>query len=350
MRKMHKTKMAVWMLALMILFSGCSFEGAEPPGSSGGTAGGGGGAAGTKIDKSRGEIKIGFSIKNQNAPYFVAMMNAAKNYAKELGVQLVTADAQGNMTKQISDVNDMLVQGIDLLLLDPADPDGLVPATKSASAKGVPVVIVDSTISEKADYVTTVQSNNTENGVKVGEWVASQFGNKDIKAAVISGEQGNPAGLERRQGVLRGITEAQLRNRGSSKLEIVAQGWGNWATEGGLSAMEDILVAHPDINLLITENDSMAIGARKAIVDAGKESQILIAAAADGQKEALQLIKEGKYGATGLNDPVLIVKTGLDAALKILEEGAAFPKTSYTPAVAITKKNVDEYYKPDAEF
>ncbi|GIQ62079.1 hypothetical protein PACILC2_06470 [Paenibacillus cisolokensis] len=251
MSKIRKPKLAALILILAIILSGCSFEGNESAGSSGQAAQGN--AAGTKIDKERSEIKIGFSIKNQNAPYFVAMMNAAKSYAEELGIKLITADAQGDMTKQINDVNDMLVQGIDLLLLDPADPDGLVPATKSASSKGVPVVIVDSTISEKADYVTTIQSNNMENGVKVGEWVAAQFGSKEIKAAIISGEQGNPAGLERRQGVIRGIIEAQLRNRGDSKIEIVAQGWGNWATEGGLSAMEDILVAHPDINLLITE-------------------------------------------------------------------------------------------------
>lgn len=341
-----KFKLLFMVLLIVVFTAACSYDQSASTASSEGNSD----HAVKAIDKERSEIKIGFSIKNQNAPYFVAMVKEAENVAKKEGFQIITADAQGDMTKQISDVNDMLTQGIDLLLLDPADPEGLVPATKSATQAGVPVVIVDSTISSKADYVTTVQSNNTENGKLVGEWVASQFGKKEVKAAILSGEKGNPAGLERRQGVIQGLIEAQLRNNGTTNLEFVAQGWGNWAQESGQKAMEDILVAHPDINLLITENDSMALGAKTAIAQAAKEDQIMIAAAADGQKEALDLIKNGEYAVTGLNDPALIVRTGIEASLAILEEGKSYPKTTYTPAVAITKDNVDKYYNPDSEF
>ncbi len=67
--------------------------------------------------------------------------------------------------------------------------------------------------------------------------------------------------------------------------------------------MEDILVAHPQINVLLSENDSMALGAIGAVEEAGKREDILIVAAADGQKEALELIKRREYGATGSNNP-----------------------------------------------
>ncbi len=114
--------------------------------------------------------------------------------------------------------------------------------------------------------------------------------------------------------------------------------------------MEDILVAHPDINVLLSENDSMALGALEAIKEAGKEDDIHVLAAADGQKEALELIKAGKYGATGMNNPVLIAEMAIDIALKVLAGQTDFPKTSYTPAVCITMENVDKYYNPDAIF
>ena len=114
--------------------------------------------------------------------------------------------------------------------------------------------------------------------------------------------------------------------------------------------MEDIIVAHPEINVMLAENDSMALGAIEAIKEAGRENDILVLAAADGQKEALRLIKEGKYGATGMNNPTVIAETAIEIGLKVLEGKTDYPAKSYTPAVCITKENVDEYYNPDTVF
>lgn len=302
------------------------------------------------VRKERKDIVIGWSQFTLGAPYFVALVEAAKKQAEEMGVQLVVIDGQDNTNKQLGDVEDLLARGIDILIMDPKDPVGLVPATKAATRMGVPVIIADSSIDPTADYVTTIQSNNLANGELVGEWLANQMKGRPIKMALISGAQGNPVGKERRQGVIRGLTETQLSTQGSATFEIVAQGWGNWGNEGGLTAMEDLLTAHPDINVLVTENDSMALGAIKAIEAAGKRDDILIVAAADGQKEALELIKAGEYGVTGMNNPAMIGKMAVEAAVQYLEEGREFPKITYTPPVAITKDNVDMYYDPNAEF
>jgi ribose transport system substrate-binding protein len=142
----------------------------------------------------------------------------------------------------------------------------------------------------------------------------------------------------------------QARPHGLSGFDIVAQGWGNWTHEGGLEAMEDIIVAHPEINVLLGENDSMTLGAMEAIKEAGRMGNILILACADGQKEALKLIQSGEYGATGSNNPVVIAETAIAIGLQALEGKTNFPQKSYTPAVCISKENVDEYYNPDSEF
>jgi ribose transport system substrate-binding protein len=94
----------------------------------------------------------------------------------------------------------------------------------------------------------------------------------------------------------------------------------------------------------------MCLGAMKAIEEAGKTEDILVLAAADGQKEALELIKTGEYGATGLNDPALVARTAVDLAVEYLNGRRDFPKLTYTPATAITAENVDEFYNPDAIF
>ena len=84
---------------------------------------------------------------------------------------------------------------------------------------------------------------------------------------------------------------------------------------------------------------------------AGLEN-ILLAAAADGQREALEMVKAGTYGATGLNDPDLVGRTAFDIGFKAFkgELPADFPKTTLTPADVISKDNVDKYYNPQSVF
>ncbi|MHC4154413.1 MAG: substrate-binding domain-containing protein [Planctomycetota bacterium] len=296
------------------------------------------------------DTKVGMSMYTLGAPYFAAQVSAAKKKAEELGLKLVYTEARDDMVTQLANVEDLLAQGIDLLILNPKDPQGLIPATKAATKAGVPVIVIDSTIDAAADFVTTIQSNNLANGEMIGQWLVNRMKGEPIRMALISGVPGNPVGKERRQGVFRGIIEQQLRATGRMGFEIVAQGWGDWYHEGGLKAMEDIIVAHPEINVMLAENDSMALGALEAIKEAGREDDILVLAAADGQKEALKLIKEGRYGATGMNNPVLIAETAIEVGLQVLRGKTDFPKISYTPAVCISRDNVDRYYDPDAIF
>jgi ribose transport system substrate-binding protein len=244
----------------------------------------------------------------------------------------------------------MLTRGIKVLIIDPADPKGLVNAVNTATAAGVKVVVIDSTLDPKANYLTLVQSSNRENGALVGSWVVDTMGDKPLKIALISGEKGNPVGKERRDGVIEGIVEAQLAKTGKVNMQIVGQGWGNWSDEGGLKAMEDLLVANKDINMVLGENDSMVLGARRAIESANRQG-ITLVAAADGQKEALNLIRQGKYGATALNDPALVARTAVDIGMKAAKgESTNVPKISYTPSAVINQGNVDKFYNPKAIF
>lgn len=298
------------------------------------------------------DCMIGISMKTLNAPYFAAQEAAAKDQAAKAGCQVATADAQNDMGKQIGDVEDMVSKGVNLLIINAADPQGLVPAINAAAAAGVKVVAIDSTVDPKAKYITLIQSSNDQNGYQVGQWLAQSTAGKELKIALLSGEKGNVVGQERRLGVFRGLVEGQLVNGGKVGFAVVGQGWGGWTHEGGLKAMEDLLVAHPDINVVLGENDSMVLGARKALEAAGKVNDVLLVAAADGQKEALQLIQEGQYGATGLNDPDLIARTAVDVGMKALDGSlpADFPRVDLTTPSAITKDNVAKFYRPDAVF
>jgi len=295
--------------------------------------------------------KIGYCTPSLNAPYYQALLQSIKANTEKNGMVFLSADGQDDINKQVAAVEDLITKGVDALLLNPKDPDALVGVTKAAKAAGIPVFIIDSSIDSSADYVTTIQSNNLANGELAGEWLVKKMGNTKMNIALLSGNAGNPVGRTRKQGLLQGITEEQLRTQGKIDLNVKTQAYTEWSYAGGLKAMEDILVAHPDINVVITESDVCVLGAIKAIAQAGKTDDILIVAGADGQKEAIKYIMDTDfYGCTAMNSPVQIGKNAVQYAIEYINGKRDFPKTSFTAPLLITKENAAKYYDPKALF
>ncbi|ANW95978.1 LacI family transcriptional regulator [Wenyingzhuangia fucanilytica] len=294
---------------------------------------------------------IGYCTPTLNAPYYQALLQSIKATTEKNGMTFLSADGQDDINKQIAAVEDLITKGVDALLLNPKDPEALVGVTKMAKKAGVPVFIIDSSINPSAEYITTIQSNNLANGALAGEWLAKKYGKNDMNIALLSGNAGNPVGRTRKQGLLQGITEEQLRSLGYINLNVKTQAYTDWSYAGGLKAMEDILVAFPEVNVVITESDVCVLGAITAIKQAGKTDDILIVAAADGQKEAIKYIMDTDfYGCTAMNSPVQIGINAVKYAVEYMNGKRDFSKTSFTEPLLITKENAAKYYNPKAIF
>ncbi|MCG8333208.1 MAG: substrate-binding domain-containing protein [Proteobacteria bacterium] len=298
------------------------------------------------------KCSVGISMYTLGAPYFAAQNATARATAKAAGCKVRSADAGNDLVKQIGDIEDMVTARINILIVNARDPQGLVPAINAAAAKGIHVIAIDSTVDPKANYITLVQSSNSANGALVGDWLAKKLDGAPARIALLSGDQGNPVGRDRRLGVLRGLVDSMLTNYGNADVKVLGQGWGGWSTAGGMTAMEDLLTAHPDINVVLGENDSMVLGAREALKAAGRLKGILLVAAADGQKEAYDLIRKGEYGVTGLNNPNEIAKKAVDIGIQALNGRLPknFKRLYYTKPAAITKENVDQFYDANSLF
>ena len=135
-----------------------------------------------------------------------------------------------------------------------------------------------------------------------------------------------------------------------SGIEIVVYpDWGQWSTDGGKKAMEDLMAANPNLNAVFCENDSMCLGAKSAIGDAGKKDAIIVTAV-DGQKEALKEILDGtNYAATGLNNSDQIGRAGFHRLMAILAGGQP-EKDSVLPSPIINRENVVKFYNPNSIF
>lgn len=336
-----------------------------------GCGNGNGGDQGNGANEGSGDEKfsIGFALKVQDAPYFVSLKEAVEEYAAEKGWEVTTLDANGDTAKEAENMETFIAQGKDLIFVDSVEPDAIVPSINAAAEAGIPVINLDSGVNEDAKSVTTVYSDNKENGRLVGLAYAEHMGDKDIKAVILSGARGNVAGLERRTGLFAGILEGklgvskdeawtlaeefeqQLTSGGRAVNEeagfsVLGQGWGSWNEADGLTAAEDLITANQDITTMLGENDDMLFGGITALKNSGVEG-VDIVAAADGAQRAMDMIRDGEYFATGLNSPKLVAQKGIEIAAEILVDGKdpdSYERITLTEPAAITKDNVDDYY------
>ena len=296
------------------------------------------------------DFTIGFSNRTLNGPYFSALTEHVKNMAQAQGWKVIATDARGDLNKQQADVEDMLSKGVDFLILNPQDPAAGQRIVKQVRSKKIPVVIIDSDLEIGADVVTRIAPDNVKNNNLIGEYAAKQFGSTPIKLAVISGNQGNLVGHTRSSNFYLGVIDAQLRNAAKTNMQIVAQVWGGWDQQGGLKAMEDVLVAHPDVNAVYTENDDMALGAVRALKSANKLGAVKIYTY-DGNKNAYKAIIDGEIQATGENNPKIMAQMAIDTIKKVKAGGnVRFPDYSLCPVLMVNKDNASKVYDPNSLF
>ncbi|EIP97139.1 ABC-type sugar transport system, periplasmic component [Opitutaceae bacterium TAV1] len=294
--------------------------------------------------------KVGFANRTLNGAYFNALTEYFKISAKAAGFDTVTTDAKADLNKQVADVEDMLSQGIKYLVLNPQDPVGGARIARIAQRRGVPVITVDSDIADDAPVLTRILGANFKNGSLVGEYAVSQFGNKEINAVIISGNQGNLVGEARRTGFMVGVIEAQLRNTNQTRFQVLTQMWGNWDQQGGLKAMEDALVSQgAKVNCLFTEMDDMTLGAIRALRASGKLKNVRVYSH-DGYSKGLLAVKSGDIQATAINDPEVFAKMAVDVCKKLVGGNTDIPDVLYTPSILVTKDNVDKHYNPEALY
>lgn len=325
------------------------------------------------------DISIGLCMKTMDGAFFVAMVDMFEVACAERGWSISVLDSGSDTSKEAANMDAFITQDCDLIFMDPYDTEGCVTAINKAVDAGIPVICVDNSCGDSAQATSIVFPDNLENGRMVGKWVAeTQFAaDETINSICIGGQKGLEAARERRVGVICGIIQGRLGctdeeawaiatpmeqeviDNGSAYNEeadfyVSGIGWGGYSYLGGLEAAEDLLVANSTVNFMFGENDAMLLGAMGAIESAGLSDQIIIAGAADGQKEALELIMaDTQYVATGNNKPDATVDAAMKIAIEIIENGAdpfSFDRVVLTEAACINPDNVADFYDPDAAF
>ncbi len=298
------------------------------------------------------EITIGFAQQQVQAPYFAAMQVLAQDIADKQGFKLVFQSANKDPAVQLSQMQAMIAQGASVLIVNATSVKGQVWMMNQIGSQ-IPVIYVDTAVPETG--TTAVQSNPHAIGEGAGKLAAERFlklGKKKIKMVIMTGSPTDEfVGPSRRQGFLDGLKV------GGVEYEIRSEQDGLYQQDKGQVAAETMLAANPDVDLVLGLNDAMSLGAYNVVISNPRYKDVYVAAAADGQKEALALIKKdgcnGRYLSTGLNSPNLATEDSLRIAIDIAtgkKKPSDYPPNSYTKAVGIGCENIDEYYDPTSIF
>lgn len=302
-------KLSALCLVLTLLFlSACSME---PP-------------EWAKPDKKESlqDVKIGLSISTLNNPFFVSLKDGVIKEAEALGMEVKVVDAQNDSAKQINDVEDLMQQGVDILLINPTDSAAISTAVQSANNINIPVITLDRS-ADKGKVETLVASDNIKGGEMAADYMVQQLG-ENVQVAELEGVPGASATRERGQG---------FHNVADQKLNVIAKQTADFDRTKGLTVMENLIQANPDIKAVFAHNDEMALGAVEAINSSGKDIMVI---GFDGNDDAINAIKSGEMEATIAQQPNLIGKLAVDAGRDVLQ-GKKLKKVIPAPLKLVTK-------------
>ena len=286
------------------------------------------GEEGVTANKGAASGSIGLSVSTLNNPFFVDLAEGAEKAAAKHGVQLSVVDAGDDVTKQVSDIEDLVSKGISVLIVNPCDSDAVTGAVEAAKAKGVKVIAVDRAVNG-VEIDCQIASDNVLGAELATQYIVDNLG-EGAKVAELEGVPGASAAIDRSAG---------FHNVADAKLEVVAKQTANFDRAEGMSVMENMLQANGDIQAVFAANDEMALGALEAIAGAGKDIMVM---GFDATDDAIEAIKAGRMHGTIAQQPALIGSTAVDNAMKLIN-GETIPTSIPVEVTLVTAENVDSF-------
>jgi inositol transport system substrate-binding protein len=278
-------------------------------------------------------IKVGVSMQGLEAPYVAAVQQHLENSVKNSEVEAVFLDAQSNVEKQISQIEQFIAWKVDVIILNPISYTGCAPAVDAANKAGIPIVALITRVANQDKANSFVGSDHKDSGIIEAEMVAKEIGGKG-NIVVIEGVMGIDAQIQRMEGYKEVLAKYP-------DIKIVAQQAASWQRADALTLVENWLQAGKDFTVVLSQNDNMAMGALKAIEDAKLADKIKVYGI-DGDNDALQAVKDGRLAGTVFQDAKGQAEQAVASVLK-LAKGETVEKMYVIPFQEVRKDNVGNF-------
>ncbi|WP_354066482.1 ABC transporter substrate-binding protein [Devosia sp. 2618] len=278
---------------------------------------------------------IGISLASLGNPFFVALAAGAEAEAKKINpdVKVTTVGFEQDLNRQVDQIDSFIAAGVNLILLNPGDPNALEPAIKRAQAAGIVVVAVD-TATPSANV--TVTTNNVQAGEIACQYIVDALsGTGDV---IIQNGPQNSAIIDR----VTGCEAVFAANPGINVLSNDQNG--KSSRDGGMEVMQTQLTRFQEIDAVFAVADPQAIGSNLAMNQLGRTGIILTSVDGAPDLEAeLANPASPAIQATAAQDPYLMAATAVELGYKVLS-GEQLPESVVLlDATLVTRDNVADF-------
>ncbi len=282
-----------------------------------------------------GKPRVALVMKSLANEFFQTMAEGAKKHqathAADYDLVVNGIKNETDLAEQVGLVEQMVAQGVQALVIAPADSKALIPALKRARDAGVLVINIDNrldadTLQQAGLQVPFVGPDNRAGAKAIGEVLAKQLQAGD-EVAILEGVTTAFNSQQRRAGFEDAMNAAGMK--------IVAVQSGQWEMEKANGVAAGLLAAHPNLKALLCANDNMALGAAAAVQAAGKAGQVRIVGF-DNIAALKPLLADGRVLATADQHGGQLAVFGIEAALQALKEKTP-PSDRQTPVEVVTK-------------
>src|SRR5271166_1224731 len=215
--------------------------------------------------------KIGVSMDKFDDNFLTVLRNGMSDYAKTLpGVTLQVEDAKDDVSKQLSQVQNFIANGVDAIIVNPVDTSATAAITRAAADAGVPLVYVNgepSDIEKLGPKAAFVGSNELESGTLETKEICKLLGGKG-NILVIEGQLSNQAAVQRTKDIHEVIATPEC-----SGMKIIPEQTANWERTQAQNLMSNWLSKGLKFDAVVSNNDEMAIGALQAMKSAGIDTK-----------------------------------------------------------------------------
>ncbi|WP_226036081.1 substrate-binding domain-containing protein [Aquibacillus saliphilus] len=318
---MKKLLMIITVLFVSIGLAACGSQGSDE------TAGSGDGEKGAKKIE-----KVGLTVMTLDNPYFVAFQTSLEAEAEKEGFEALINSADFDLAKQQAQIESYITKGVDVILLNAVDSQGIAGGVQQAVAAGIPVIAVD--VGADGGTTATVMSDNYQAGVMAGEYLAERLDGKGNVVLV----NGNPITsiFDRVDGFKEAISEYP-------DIKIVAEQNGELNRDKSYSVMENILSSNPvgEIDAVYGVNDPTAIGAYLAAKAADRTELFFVGV--DGSQAAVDFIKEDDvFGFTAAQHPEQEIVEAIQLTKDLLA-GEEIEEEILVPVDPVSNENANEF-------
>ncbi len=298
---------------------------------------------GASVTHAADPVRIGIVELQLSNPFFGKLQQAAVDAAKKHGFETMTAEATvaGDSATQIAAIENMINRQVKGIVVDPANAYALIPVVKKARDAGIFVVTTNTSMDPATSADASYETDNLEAGVLIGKWAKARLGSTAARIAMLDYDLSDKTAKARHDGFLKGFGIDDQ----SPEIAGTALTMGN--VETGQTAMESLLSAHADINVIYTINEPAAQGAFLAIRQA--KANVLITSI-DGSCSGVRSVADGTIGATVMQFPTKMGEMAVDALAKAIGGGEKPSGVNNSGTILITDHPADGVESKDSKW